>query len=340
MQILQRIESIRGREHSATVELIEALVECHHTRAHVDAGYRSIFQLLVERLHYSRAAASRRFAAMRCALHGPFVIDMLREHRTCLTALARVAAVLDDVDDAGSLLRSIDGFTPDEVDAVVAAMRPIPRPVERVRVVAVESAVPASDVGTLWGSSAEEPVSDPSRGTNSTPECPVPMSEPTPIDENRASATRTAPESEPRVALSFSLTRDAHASLERVRTRLSRSRPRPLTLEETINALVREHELREERRRARKNTRRVRANGGSTRHVPNATRDLVFGRDGHRCAYVAPDGTRCTATYDLQVDHVHPFALGGGHEPENLRLLCGAHNRRRAEQTFGRRSHG
>jgi hypothetical protein len=25
------------------------------------------------------------------------------------------------------------------------------------------------------------------------------------------------------------------------------------------------------------------------------------------------------------------------HDPENLRVLCGAHNRRRGEETFGRR---
>jgi 5-methylcytosine-specific restriction endonuclease McrA len=30
----------------------------------------------------------------------------------------------------------------------------------------------------------------------------------------------------------------------------------------------------------------------------------VFTRDGFRCVYVAPDGRRCTATTQLQVDHV------------------------------------
>ncbi|NNE07888.1 MAG: HNH endonuclease [Gemmatimonadetes bacterium] len=69
-----------------------------------------------------------------------------------------------------------------------------------------------------------------------------------------------------------------------------------------------------------------------SRHVPARVRDEVFLRDAFRCTFVAPDGTRCDATRHLQIDHVRPFALGGKHEPENLRLLCGAHNRREAER--------
>ena len=57
MQIIDRLLSLRRREHDATVALIEALVECHRTEAHVDAGYPTVFQLLAQRLHYSPAAA-------------------------------------------------------------------------------------------------------------------------------------------------------------------------------------------------------------------------------------------------------------------------------------------
>jgi hypothetical protein len=76
--------------------------------------------------------------------------------------------------------------------------------------------------------------------------------------------------------------------------------------------------------------------GLESRHVPNAVRRLVFERDGDRCAYVSPEGHRCDATAFLELDHVVPHALGGGFEPENLRVRCRAHNRLWAEQTFGR----
>jgi 5-methylcytosine-specific restriction endonuclease McrA len=72
-----------------------------------------------------------------------------------------------------------------------------------------------------------------------------------------------------------------------------------------------------------------------SRRVPADTRAAVFDRDDHRCTFVAADGTRCNATRNLEIDHVQPFAMGGSHDAENLRVLCAAHNRRAAEHVFG-----
>ena len=44
----------------------------------------------------------------------------------------------------------------------------------------------------------------------------------------------------------------------------------------------------------------------------------------------------CDATAFLELDHIIPRGLGGGTEPENLRVRCRAHNRLWAEQVFGR----
>ncbi len=72
-----------------------------------------------------------------------------------------------------------------------------------------------------------------------------------------------------------------------------------------------------------------------SRHIPVALRDEISVRDGNQCTFVGRDGTRCKATRYLQIDHIKPFALGGGHNVGNLRLLCGAHNRLEAEEIFG-----
>ena len=40
---------------------------------------------------------------------------------------------------------------------------------------------------------------------------------------------------------------------------------------------------------------------------------------------------------NLQIDHIQPFALGGGAEKENLRALCGKHNRYAAQKDFGQK---
>jgi hypothetical protein len=67
-----------------------------------------------------------------------------------------------------------------------------------------------------------------------------------------------------------------------------------------------------------------------SRHIPNSTRKQVWHRDQARCQYQDPlTKHQCQETHGLQIDHIQPYAQGGSHKPENLRLLCGAHNRYR-----------
>ena len=64
-----------------------------------------------------------------------------------------------------------------------------------------------------------------------------------------------------------------------------------------------------------------------SRHIPAGVQDAVFRRDDGRCTYVGKNGVRCGATVHLQIDHLRPFCRGGKHTIDNLRLLCGKHNR-------------
>ncbi|MBC7370586.1 MAG: HNH endonuclease [Bdellovibrionaceae bacterium] len=49
---------------------------------------------------------------------------------------------------------------------------------------------------------------------------------------------------------------------------------------------------------------------------------------GHCCEHIEESSeVRCDSRFQLQVDHVLPIARGGDSGPENLRILCGVHNR-------------
>ena len=74
------------------------------------------------------------------------------------------------------------------------------------------------------------------------------------------------------------------------------------------------------------------------RVIPAAIKRAVWERDDGRCSYVDPaTGRRCASRHLLQIDHIRPWARGGGFEPANLRLLCHAHHRRRhGESPFPR----
>ena len=67
----------------------------------------------------------------------------------------------------------------------------------------------------------------------------------------------------------------------------------------------------------------------ASRAIPVAVRRQVWLRDRGRCRYVdRQTGRPCASRHLLQIDHILPFAQGGGADPENLRLL-GAHHRYR-----------
>ncbi len=86
--------------------------------------------------------------------------------------------------------------------------------------------------------------------------------------------------------------------------------------------------------RAFRALKRLRASKMS-RAVPAAVLRELYERDGGQCAFVSKGGRRCGARHFLQVDHVIPFAWGGGAETETLRLLCRAHNLLHARRCFG-----
>ncbi len=69
--------------------------------------------------------------------------------------------------------------------------------------------------------------------------------------------------------------------------------------------------------------------------IPAAVRHRVWLRDGGQCTYMSQFGVRCPERRMLEIDHRVPVARGGGHDANNLRLLCRYHNQGMADQVFG-----
>ena len=74
----------------------------------------------------------------------------------------------------------------------------------------------------------------------------------------------------------------------------------------------------------------------SSRYVPAAVRRAVSERDGNQCAFVDGRGRRCSERHRLQFHHRQPFARGGDHSPENIHMMCPAHNGYLAECDYGK----
>ena len=73
----------------------------------------------------------------------------------------------------------------------------------------------------------------------------------------------------------------------------------------------------------------------TSRHIPAAVRRAVRVRDAERCRFVDEQGRRCCERHRLEFHHRRPYGMGGDHSPENISLLCPAHNRYLAELDYG-----
>jgi hypothetical protein len=70
-----------------------------------------------------------------------------------------------------------------------------------------------------------------------------------------------------------------------------------------------------------------------SRYIPSSIRRAVYQRARGGCEYV-DQGVRCKSRYQLEIDHCKvPFALGGTHELDNLRIVCSRHNSYFASQS-------
>lgn len=79
------------------------------------------------------------------------------------------------------------------------------------------------------------------------------------------------------------------------------------------------------------------ASGGSRGarvHIPADLERAVWTRDVS-CRWQFENGRMCESTYQCQLDHIHPVALGGLTVLSNLRLLCRPHNLEAERQAFG-----
>ncbi len=76
-------------------------------------------------------------------------------------------------------------------------------------------------------------------------------------------------------------------------------------------------------------------NKTSGRVVPAATVAKLKLRAQGQCEYKDEKGRRCCQTTKLTVEHVVPFAVGGSHELNNLKIFCAGHNQRSAMIFYG-----
>jgi len=305
-------------ERRMTIRVLHHLNEMGRRKLHLDLGYSSRFDYCVRKLRYSASAAGRRIQAARCIRHFPQVLGLLQNRELSLSTISLIEPILTE-ENHGSILNRVRGASHREVQRIVSEFRP---PVAlRDRVQPVRVAVPVV--------SADEALFDRECARRMTP---------------GAGSAHVA--TEQKLYVQFVADENLMQLFEEVRALVTRD-GEYASFADVLKIVLAEYRerhspiARQKRREAKKrpaspdSRRREWNDATKSRHIPDDVRDDVFVRDRGQCAYASKDGTRCESRTGLQVDHIKPFAVGGSHNPSNLRLLCAAHNRRAAERVFG-----
>jgi hypothetical protein len=303
-ELLKRTSALVLVEHGAVADVVEHLVEIDRRRLYLEHAYPSLYAFCVEHLGYTEDAALKRIRVARLALEFPRVLDELRSGAIQLTGLLMLAPRLNET-NAEALLTEARGKKRRPLERLLAQWFPRPDVPPSVQL-----------LGTAQPSGPNTAVTRPGASDS-------------------AARPKLEPLSAERYLVQFTASADLYAKLERAQELLSHSVPGgelPLLVERAFDALI-ERELK--RRMGANKPRKRRGQEPGSRHVPVEVEREVRERDGNQCTFTDAQGRRCRERRFLTIEHSIPFALGGLPIPENLCLLCSAHNAYTARQVFG-----
>ncbi len=301
--LVDQLKSKVSSETQSTISVLNYLNEIDRRRLYLKDGYSTLYIYCITELGYSESAASQRTRGARALRSYPEVERLLKERALNLSTLAMLYPVLNP-ENRDDLLRLACGKSQGEVARLVAkysdpVIGAIPDRISPIRVI-MPRVAPAGQ-GKL--KSSEQPNSG------------------EPADKHR---------------IIFAAGNELVSKIESAKRLLSGTYPGGVALEmlfsEALDLLLSKRSP--SHRQSRRNNRSEAAsiddskdqNPVMRRNIPARVRDEVFLRDRGQCSYIAPNGRRCDATWDLEIDHIKPYSLGGDHSVENLRLLCRAHN--------------
>jgi hypothetical protein len=309
--LLHRLSALAGKEREASAELVAHLAVLDaRPSLYAARGFGSLFNYCTEALRLSEDAACNRIIAARACLHFPMILESLASGAMSLTSVRLLHPHLTPENHRDVLTRA-GGRSRREIEALVAELAPRPDAPTSVR------KLPAPAMRPLLGTAplvAGTPGSPATTAGEVTPHPPTRR----PIIEN------TSPE---RYRVQFTIGKESHDRLRRLQALLRREIPdgdAGAIVERALMLLLEKVET--AKLGAAKSPRVPRAIRPGT-DKPTSSRDVArdvkrsaWRRDGGQCAFVSPDGHRCTERAFLEFHHIRPYAHGGPATAENISL--------------------
>jgi hypothetical protein len=312
-ELLQRLWQLLTQSRRVESEIVAHIGEVDERRLYAGQACSSMFTYCTEILHLSEGEAYLRIAAARASRRHPMLLAMLRDGRLHLSGVGKLAPHLTD-SNCETVLAGAANKSKREIEELVATLAPKPD-------------VPPS-IRKLPDRPSQTPPPPPS--TPSVELRPGAVKFETPPAPSVVEVLATA-----RYKVSFTASRELREKLERLQALLHGD------LAAVIGAAVTEklERLDAKRYAETKSPRKTLEETDTSpkgRYMPAALRRFVCERDGNQCTFVDASGRRCTERRGLEFHHRDPYGLGGDHSPDNVCLMCHAHNAYLAELDYGR----
>lgn len=304
-EILSRLERLAKSERKITHLILWHLLEVESRKLYLKIGFDSLYRYLTQHLGHSESAAYDRIQAARLLKKAPGIAEKIEDGSLNLTQLVKVEQGLKQEKRLGQqvspsqiaeLVQKIENKTSFETEKIIACeLNQTPKAYQKVK--------PQSDDSVrLELTLTSEQYEILKRAQNYISHI---------IPDNDLAAVVTY--------LAKSLIQKKEGKAQK-----------PQTMSETANQNSSGKDL------TRSFGVTPSANSGGPKqykrqYISIRIRRQVFTKANYSCEHVNPQSKgRCRSKYQLQVDHKIPVARGGTNKIENLRALCGTHNRQEA----------
>ncbi|HEY6101868.1 MAG TPA: hypothetical protein VI007_01445, partial [bacterium] len=290
-------------------------------------GCSSLFTYCTRVLRLSENAGYRRVEAARVVRAYPMVLDLLAEGSISLTTIRLLAPELTPANHR-RLLDAAKHQPTRQVERLVAGLRPQPPVPSIIR------QLPTRTASLAFAAPPNTTAACPGAAVAAADQAGSVLQ---PAVEMRPPAKPVVvPLTATRFKIQFTASEETHDLLRRAQDLLRHQIPDGNVGEVMAKALkVLVRELEKEKLATTNQPRRSRGADPHSRHIPAGVKRNVWVRDDGQCAFVAPNGRRCTERAFLEFHHVPPYSVGGDARVENIELRCRAHNRYEAELFFG-----
>ena len=331
--VTQRVDAHAVQQRTDAPVFIAELAEFDARKLWAPAGYHSTHDYCVRKHQLDHYLTCRWIAIARLGYRYPVIFPALADGRLSQTTILMLKPYLISHTALG-LIQDAMGRSKRQVEKLLAAK--FPQPNVPTLIEPLQAHFPTTELApcALVDAGPEAALSinlvAPAQVVPSTtPAQPIPMVPLTP-------RAKLAPLSTDRNALQVMIDDETVELLEQARDLLSHAAPNAdagTVLKRALRCLVTELQR---RKFAQVEHPRTAKGASASSRVPAEVKRQVSARDGDACGFQGPEGNRCGSRYQLEWDHEHPVALGGGSTTENVRQLCRAHNQYEAERRFGK----